>query len=123
MTKRHSLRFVLAEFGGSLDQRLELAALVNLGMVQSLAGGVLSPVEAVERFYHADNCLFAKTQLRNRDLNEVMSRGTQLPDPFEALPADAAQRQFLHELEAMRSLCLRLLERIRSARAAGHAAA
>jgi hypothetical protein len=39
-----------------------------------------------------------------------MSRGTQLPDLFEGLPSDQALREFQHELVAMRSLCLQLLE-------------
>ena len=29
----------------------------------------------------------------------VMSRGVQLPDLFESLPAEEAQREFLHELK------------------------
>ena len=48
----------------------------------------------------------------------VMSRGVQLPDLFESLPAEEAQREFLHELEQMRALCLQLLERERSSEAA-----
>jgi uncharacterized protein involved in exopolysaccharide biosynthesis len=46
--------------------------------------------------------------------DEVMSRGVQLPDLFEALPAEQAQREFQRELAAMRSLCLQLLQRRRS---------
>ena len=42
---------------------------------------------------------------------EIVSRGTQLGDLFEALPADAALRVFQHELATIRSLCLRLLEK------------
>ena len=39
-----------------------------------------------------------------------MSRGLQLPDLFDCLPTEEAQREFLHELEIIRSLCLKLLE-------------
>jgi hypothetical protein len=38
-----------------------------------------------------------------------MSHGVQLPDLFEALSADEASREFFHELETMRSLCMSLL--------------
>jgi hypothetical protein len=30
--------------------------------------------------------------------------------PFDCLPAEKAQREFLHELATMKSLCLQLLE-------------
>ncbi len=33
-----------------------------------------------------------------------MSLGVQLPDLFEWLPAEEAQREFYHELETLRSL-------------------
>jgi hypothetical protein len=34
----------------------------------------------------------------------------QLPDLFESLEAEEAQREFFHELEKIRGLCLKLLE-------------
>ena len=37
--------------------------------------------------------------------DKVMSHGVQLPDLFEALPADEAHRQFQRELGTMRALC------------------
>ena len=37
--------------------------------------------------------------------DKVMSHGVQLPDLFEALPADEAHRQFQRELATMRALC------------------
>ena len=43
-----------------------------------------------------------------------MSHGVQLPDLFDCLPTEEAQREFLHELEMIRSLCLKLLEKGRS---------
>jgi hypothetical protein len=39
-----------------------------------------------------------------------MSRGVQLSDLFDALPATTAQREFQRELAKMQSLCLTLLE-------------
>jgi hypothetical protein len=38
-----------------------------------------------------------------------MSRGVQLPDLFECLAAEEARREFYHELETIRALCLKLL--------------
>jgi len=37
--------------------------------------------------------------------DKVMSHGVQLPDLFDALPADEAHRQFQRELATMRALC------------------
>lgn len=88
-----------------------LFALLNLGLIESLANGMMSPEEAIRLFYNAENCLYVQKSLRQKIAAEVMSRGTQLPDLFEALPADEALRQFQHELATMRSLCLRLLEK------------
>ena len=50
-----------------------------------------------------------RQHLRERLADEVMSHGVQLPDLFEALPAQAAQREFQRELATMRALCLTLL--------------
>ena len=115
MENSKPFRFVLSEGRGNQNpaQQLELFGLVSLGLVQSLASGVLSPTEALQRFYHADNCLFVRKEFRNREANEIMSRGVQLPDLFDSLTAEEAQREFFRELEAMRSLCLKLLEKVR----------
>lgn len=67
------IRMVLSEASGSLTQQLELFALLNLGLVQSLASGTLSVTEAIERFYHADNCLYVRQHLRNREANAIMA--------------------------------------------------
>ena len=109
MKQHHPSRVLLSEVRGSPPQQLELFALVNLGLVQSLASGILSPDEAVERFYHADNCLYVQRHLRKREANAIMSRGIQLRDLFECLPAEEARREFYHELETIRALCLKLL--------------
>jgi hypothetical protein len=39
--------------------------------------------------------------------------GVHLPDLFETLSAEEAQREFRHELAAIRALCLQLLEQKR----------
>lgn len=114
MKKRRQSRMVLSSVPGNPLQQLELFALVNLGLVQSLASGVLSPVEAVERFYHSENCLYVQKQLRKREAKAIMSHGVQLPDLFDSLSADEAHREFYHELEKIRVLCLKILGDIRS---------
>ena len=83
MKHAHTLRVVLSGLSGDLaHQQLELFAMLNLGIVQSSASGVLSPTEAIERFYHADNCLNVRKQLRNREANVIMSHGVQYPFVF-----------------------------------------
>ncbi|HZF37568.1 MAG TPA: hypothetical protein VE715_01985, partial [Blastocatellia bacterium] len=93
----------------SPERQLALFALLNLGLVESLASGSISAADAVRIFFHAENCLFVRQRLRDRTADEVMSRGTQLPDLFDALPPKEAQREFQRELTAIRSLCLSLL--------------
>ena len=114
MKQAYPLRIDLSKTSPDPTQELELFALVNLGVVQSLASGVLRPTEALQRFYCADNCLYVRKQLRNKEADRIMSHGVQLPDLFESLPVEEAQREFLHELETMRHLCLQLLEKQRA---------
>ena len=114
MKQRPTSRMLLSEVPANPPQQLEHFALVNLGLVQSLASGLLSPAEAVERFYHADNCLYVRKHLRRKEANAIMSRGVQLPDLFECLPAEEARREFYRELETIRALCLKLLGEKRS---------
>ena len=92
------------------NQQITSFALLSLGVVESLVGGAVTASGAVELFFHADNCLFVRKQLRQAIADEIMSRGVQLPDVFEALPAEEAQQEFQRELAAMRSLSLKLLE-------------
>jgi hypothetical protein len=111
MKQRQPFYIVLSDVNLSSTQMLELFALLNLGFVQSLASGVLSPTEALHRFYHADNCLYVRKHLRNKEANAIMSHGVQLPDLFDSLSAEEAQREFYHELEMIRALCLQVIKR------------
>ena len=111
MKQNYPFQIVLSDSRGKPTQQLELFALLNLGIAQSLASGVLSATESIQRFYHADNCLYVRKHLRNKQANAIMSHGVQLPDLFDCLPAEEAQREFFHELEKIRSLCLKLLEK------------
>jgi hypothetical protein len=91
------------------DQQIASFALLSLGVIESLVGGAMTASNAVELFFHADNCLFVRKQLRQKTADEIMSRGVQLPDIFDALPAEETQQEFQRELAAMRLLCLKLL--------------
>jgi len=107
----------VVELGSVLERpadRLGVFALLGLGVAESLTSGLLSASDSVRSFFHADNCLFVRKRLRNKLADEIMSRGTQLPDIFDALPIEEAQREFQHEVAAIRSLCRQLLERKRS---------
>ncbi len=109
MRQDHKSRIILSEIDGDPRQQLRFFALLNLGIVQSLASGVISAAEAVQLFYNAENCLYVGKHFRNKEANAIMSHGVQLPDLFECLSAEEAAREFFHELEAIRSLCINLL--------------
>ena len=111
MKQNYPFQIVLSNSRVEPTQQLEFFAILNLGIAQSLSSGVLSATEAIQRFYHADNCLYVRKHLKNNLANAIMSHGVQLPDLFDCLPAEEAQREFFHELETIRSLCLKLLEK------------
>jgi hypothetical protein len=114
MRQQQFSRILLSAVQGTIAQQQELFALMNLGLLQSLASGIVSPTEAVERFYHAENCLYVQKHFRQKTADTIMSHGVQLPDLFASLPVEEAQREFYRELEIMRSLCLQLLEKRRA---------
>ena len=86
-------------------------ALIVLGIVESISSGVLSATDAARTFFTADNCRFVKQEFKNRAADQIMSRGTQLPDLFDALSPDEAARELRDELRAIQDLCRTLLER------------
>ncbi len=100
----------LLETADNRRQQLALFAWFCLGLIESLANGRSTATEAVRLFFNADNCLFIRKRLRDKLADHIMSRGVQLPDLFTVLPAEEAHREFQHELSAMRSLCLVLLD-------------
>jgi len=91
-------------------QRIASFALLYLGAIESLVSGALRVSDAIRLLFHADNCLFVREHLPHGVADEVMSRGVQLPDLFDALPAEEAQQEYQRELAAMHSLCLKLIE-------------
>ena len=123
MKRDPSSNIALSKFNGTPSQQLQMFALVNLGLVQSLSCGVLTPTAAIERFYHAKNCLHVKNHLRRKEAQEIMSRGVQLADLFDSLDAEEAQREFYQELETMRSLCLTILGKSAGRKSSHRAAA
>jgi hypothetical protein len=109
MTDVMNLEAMLTASGKTPPKQLPLLAMLNLGVIESLANGLLSATEAVRVFFNAENCLFVHKRLHNKVADNLMSRGVQLPDLFEALPTEEAQREFQRELAAMRALSLKLL--------------
>src|SRR5258708_306028 len=110
MNRMLRLQSLLAPANKDPADRLAFFALVNLGVVESLVNGSIGAAEAVNHFYFADNCLFVRKALKDKTADRIMSHGVQLADLFDSLPLEDAQREFLHELATMRSLCLKLIE-------------
>lgn len=110
MNNSISLKTLLAAYDETTSQQLSLFALLNLGIIESLANGLISATDALRVFFNMENCLFVRKQLCDKIADEIMSRGVQLPDLFAVLPTEEAHREFQHELSTMRSLCLKLLE-------------
>lgn len=90
-------------------QPLTTFVLLNLGLIDLLRSGEIKPVEGAARFYHAQNRLYVRSKLNNELCDEIMGRGAELPDLFDALSKSAARRQLTVELNRMRKLCFRLL--------------
>lgn len=110
MNEKIYLKNLFSESSRTAEENLELFALLNLGILESLNHGLMSASDALRTFFHAENSLFVRQQLRDRTADEIMSRGVQLPDLFEVLPTEKAQREFQREMTALHTLCLRLLE-------------
>lgn len=115
MTNLILFKTIFADVEKKPEQQLTLFALLNLGILDSLASGTISADDALQTFFHADNCFFVRRTLRNQSADAIMSHGVQLPDLFEVLPPKEAQREFQREIALMRSLCKTLLEEKRLA--------
>ena len=108
MKKGIDLRALLSQTSDR-GQQVASFALLCLGTIESLAKGAISANQAIRFFFHADNCLFVQAQLQDEAADEVMGRGVQLPDLFDALPVEKAQQEFQRELMIMHALCLKLV--------------
>jgi hypothetical protein len=109
MRNRINLESILSQ-AGDRDQQVNSFALLCLGIIESLTSGLIGVKDAPTLFFHADNCLFVRKNLKERIADQIMSHGVQLPDLFDSLPPLDAQREFQRELAKLHSLCLRLLE-------------
>jgi hypothetical protein len=103
-----NLQLILKDKDGA---RQATFALLVLGVVDSISTGVMSAGDAVKNFFTADNCLFVKRVLKNRTADEIMGRGVQLADLFDALAPDEAARELRQELQAIHDLSRGLLRR------------
>jgi uncharacterized protein DUF3969 len=104
------LSALLPGTGRKPTEELALFALMTLGIIESLANGLISATDAVRFFFNAENCQWIRKRFKKTLADQIMSHGVQLPDLFEALPAEEAYREFQRELATMRPLCLKLLE-------------
>jgi hypothetical protein len=111
MIKPFKLQHLMARTPHKAGEQLRVFATIALGVVESLENGVLTAENSVRDFFNAENCLFVKNRLKDKVASEIMGRGVQLPDLFDALPPETAHREFQRELEKIRSLSLRLLQR------------
>ncbi len=102
--------FDLATITAGQKEPLALFAVTSLGIVDSLAAGSLTPTQAISAFFHSKNLHYVKQKLSDDRANEIMGRGVQLADLFDAMPIEEAHREFQHELQAMKSLCYEVLE-------------
>src|SRR6266478_4375203 len=98
MNTSMNLETVLSASAKTPAHQLALFALLNLGMIESLANGLVSAADALRVFFHAENCLFVRKRLRKKLADKIMSHGVQLPDLFDALPTEEAHREFQREL-------------------------
>jgi hypothetical protein len=105
------LETLLPTVGAAKTQQLALFAIVNLGVIEALQGGLLTPTDALGVLYHAQNCFYIHQQFPDTTADIIMSHGIQLPDLFDVLPPELAQRNLYQQLEEMRSLCFNLLEK------------
>lgn len=107
--------FDLAKITDGQETPLALFAVTSLGVVESLVGGSMTPTQAIQSFFHGKNVQFVKGKLGNKRAIEIMGRGVQLADLFDAMPLEESHREYQHELLAMKALCNKLLEAERAA--------
>ena len=115
MNRKINLKSLLSAPGRTLEQKLAFFAWLNLGIVESLTKGLLTPEDAVIIFFNGDNCIFVQRTLKEENAQEIMSRGVQLIDLFAALPRKRAHQELQKELKRMRALSLGILEQKRLA--------
>jgi len=58
MNDRIQLKQLLTEPDRTRAEQLEIFALLNLGVLESLSHGLISAADALRTFFHAENCLY-----------------------------------------------------------------
>ncbi|HET6884225.1 MAG TPA: hypothetical protein VFI31_28995 [Pirellulales bacterium] len=111
MKQNHSWRLELESLFNGLakPQKLAVFAGLNLAMLASVESKAATLSDVTAGFYHAANCLYVKRSMKNKDANELMSRGVQLADLFDALSQRRAEAELKRELHAMRAICYKML--------------
>jgi hypothetical protein len=110
MNHAMQLESLLADKTATAERPAAVFAFLCLGVIESLANGLMTATDGVRLFFDADNCLYVRKEMRDKLADKIMSHGVQLPDLFTVLPAEEAHREFQHELSTMRALCLKLLD-------------
>jgi len=90
-------------------------AVLALGVIDAIELGLLDTESAVRFFFHADNAMFVRRDLKDKLADDVMARGLQLSDLFTVLDPVLANRAFRVEIEKMRSACRTLIGRAKLA--------
>jgi hypothetical protein len=111
MKQNHSWRLDLETLFDNLPkpQKLAMFAGLNLAILSSIDSKGEAIPSVTAGFYHAANCLYVKRSIKDKNANELMSRGVQLPDLFDALPRGQAEGELKREMNAMRAICYKLL--------------
>ena len=92
-----------------------LLPIIVLGILESLENGRLTPSEAIQGFFKAENCDFVEKSIKVKTARDIMARGVQLPDLFDALPSEEALQEFHREIAKIRAMCLELISEQRAA--------
>ena len=91
MNPNVSLKMLLAASGGTPVQQLALFALLTLGIIEPLANGLLSATNALRVFFHTENCLFVRKQLRDKTADAIMKLPPAVTLAFTPYGADPAK--------------------------------
>ena len=68
------LEMIFVNAGDTPARGLTLFALLGLGIIDSLASGLMSATEAVQSFFHAGSCLFVRQRVKDKVADRVMSQ-------------------------------------------------
>jgi hypothetical protein len=92
------------EAGRTTDELVRLFAITVMGVVGAVERGLWTADDAVREFFNAENCFFVENRLNSKIASEIMKRGVQLPDLFDALDPNSARCEFERELKKIRVL-------------------